>query len=289
MRLRYAGQCACGVDVPAGTRAGYDSATKMAVCPDCLVAEPAPKPPEGRAPEPEIIEEPAPAPDDSPVVDAGKPGSSLRREYERRRDRRETRIRENHKYLGGVILALSNEPASTRAFAVGADGEERLAARLERDCSPQVLFLHNRKLGRGRRDGDIDHIAISATGVYVIDAKRYPGSIVRVRRSGGLVSPVQEQLMIAGRDRSKLLAGCAKQVDAVNAALAGFAGARDVAVAPMLCFIDADLPLLSRLEIGGVRILGPKAVIKVITAEGGLDAETRAAVHQHLSLALPPA
>ena len=59
-----------------------------------------------------------------------------------------------------------------------------------------MLFLHNRKLGPGRRDGDMDDVAIAPSGIYVIDAKRYQNAAVRVRRTGGLLSPVKEQLMV---------------------------------------------------------------------------------------------
>jgi len=71
---------------------------------------------------------------------------------------------------------------------------------------PGVLFLHNRLLGHGCRDGDVDHIALTTAGVYVIDAKHYRNARVEVRRtSGGLFSPAREQLVVNGRDRSKLL------------------------------------------------------------------------------------
>jgi len=293
MRLRYAGTCACGIDLPAGTRAGYDRSARVVVCPDCLERRVETVPTieplvegEMAAEETEPHVELKMPPDQ---IDPGAAGASLRREYERRKAAREERVRTNHKRLGGLILALSDEPATTRAFATGADGEERLAARLERDCMPDVLFLHNRRLGRSRRDGDIDHVAVTPSGVYVIDAKRYPNAKVRVQRSGGIFSPVREQLMVGGRDRTKLLAGCAKQVEAVRSAMAEYSGGDGVPVIPLLCFVDADLPLFSKMEIGGVRLLGPKGTIKVITSTGGLDAEARADLWRHLAKALPSA
>ena len=114
------------------------------------------------------------------VVDVGSPGSSPQAEYERRAAAREGRV----------------------------------AARLAELSGPGVLFLHNRLLGQGRRDGDLDHIAVTAGGVYVIDARRYKNAKVEVRRNGGLFSPVREQLMVEGRDRSKLLDSVARQAAA---------------------------------------------------------------------------
>ncbi len=201
----------------------------------------------------------------------------------------EERIRSNHKYLGRMMLALSEEPASTRAFAIGALGEERLAARLQQDCAQDVLFLHNRKLGRGRRDGDIDHIAIAPSGVYLIDAKRYPDRKVRVERRGGLVRPATVHLMIGGRDKSKLLDGCEKQVAALGEALSDYPDASSVKVSAVLCFIDADLPVFGKMAARGVPLLGPKATVKLLRTPGPLDAAARKALHHHLGFMLPPA
>jgi hypothetical protein len=288
MKLRYAGTCECGNEVAAGTRAGYDKTARSVVCPDCL-ALPEAEPPIAAAVEEVELAPPEQVEEGVEIVETGVPGSSLRREHERLVAAREKRVRGKHPRLGGLILALSDEPATTRAFAIGADGEERLAARLERDCAPDVLFLHNRKLGKGRRDGDIDHIAIAPSGIFLIDAKRYLKSKVRIVRSGGIFSPVREQLMVGGRDRSKVLEGCAKQIAALTIALDGHPLAARVAVRSVLCFIDADLPLFGTMQAKGVRLLGPKGTIKVVTVEGDLDAEARASLHRHLAAALPSA
>lgn len=48
-------------------------------------------------------------------VFVGVAGGSAQREYERRKDRRESRIREAHPRIGGLILALSDDPQSTKA------------------------------------------------------------------------------------------------------------------------------------------------------------------------------
>ena len=64
------------------------------------------------------------------VVDVGDPGSSLQAEYERRSAARESRVRASHPRIGGLLLAVFNEPATTTAFSKGAVGERRVAARL---------------------------------------------------------------------------------------------------------------------------------------------------------------
>ena len=106
------------------------------------------------------------APDDGAnIPNAGLPGASLDAEYVRRKKLREDRIRNKHPKIGGLLLALSSEPASTTAFAAGAAGERATAAQLEKSCADSVLFLHNRRLSSTSRRGDIDHIAIAPSGV----------------------------------------------------------------------------------------------------------------------------
>lgn len=324
MKLRYPGVCLCGTELPAGTRAGWDRSARRVVCELCLAAPagPAPDPALHEGLDTIAHAEPDLAPDTSgssvpsgadalegttsghatvgggihgeavavqQPVDVGRPGASLESEYQRRKQAREDRIRGRHPRLGGLILALSDEPATTKAFATGADGERRIAARLERDCGADVLFLHNRKLGAGRRDGDVDHVAIAPSGIYVIDAKRYQNAAVRVRRTGGLLSPAKEQLMVAGRDRTKLVDGCAKQLAAVLAALGDAPDAGGVTVTALLCFVDADLPLWGDQELRGVRLLGPRGTSKLLRRTGTLSEIQRRSLHRHLAAALPPA
>lgn len=228
------------------------------------------------------------------VVDVGDPGSSLQAEFERRAAARESRVRARHPRIGGFLLAVFNEPATTTAFSTGAVGERRVAARLAELSGPGVLFLHNRLLGPGRRDGDVDHIALTAGGVYVIDAKRYKNAKVRVRRSGGLFSPVREQLMVNGRDRSKLLDSVTRQAAAVRVALSTFhhtgVMTADIPVVSVLCFDHVDLPMFGTPRIGGVPLLGPKGTAKLLrAATGSLDEGTLSALHLHLAQAMPTA
>ena len=63
---------------------------------------------------------------------AGEAGASALREYERRRQRREQHARET---LGGVGVFLAraiDEPASTKTWKQGGEGEVRTASRLEK-------------------------------------------------------------------------------------------------------------------------------------------------------------
>lgn len=152
MRLRYADTCrVCGIELPAKVEAIYERSSKTV---RCLAHE---------APEPQ-----APA-----TPDAGTPGSSARREFDRRKAARERRSRAKHPKLGGLILALSDEPQSTVAWNTGARGEKRLGDRLNAAASGACRVLHDRRVPGSR--ANIDHIAVAPLGIYVIDAKRYKG------------------------------------------------------------------------------------------------------------------
>ena len=92
------------------------------------------------------------------------------REYERRKNKRETRIREAHPRMGGLILALSDDPQSTKAWATGAQGEERLGRQLDGHVGDGVHVLHDRRIPPTK--ANIDHIVVCPSGVFVIDAKK---------------------------------------------------------------------------------------------------------------------
>ncbi len=289
MKLRYPGTCECGVLVAAGARAGWDRSTKSVVCEACL-APVVDAPAFDSSSEYLTVQETnAPVPPTRPA-DVEAAGASLRREADRRQAKREERIRTRHPRVGGMILALTDDPPSTKAFQSGAEGERQAAQRISERCGPEVLFLFNRSLGAGRRDGDIDMIAIHPGGIHVIDVKRYKDATVEVRRTGGLFSPTVKKLYVGGRDRTTMVNGLAKQVDAVKRALADFPGADGIPVEAALCFVDAQLPMFRTLDIAGIPVLGPKGTAKMLSAASvHVTSGDDAAIHAHLSSRLPAA
>jgi hypothetical protein len=144
MALRRPDTCiACGAALPAGVRAVWDAQSRTVHCVGCsgeprpwnpldadvaskqsTAVQSAPSAGLSRARTPTV------APDAASYESAflGAPGGSAQREYERRLQRREHRVRARHPRLGGLILALSDAPASTRVWAQGAAGERAVAA-----------------------------------------------------------------------------------------------------------------------------------------------------------------
>ena len=286
MRLRYAGVCGCcGQALPAGTVAVYERSTKTVRCVSCPVeAEPSPEA-EAEAGEPV----PAHATADlvTAEVDPGQPGASARREHERRRANRETRIRTAHPRLGGVILALSSDPQSTTAWATGAVGEEKLGARLNELASSTVRVLHDRRIPRTK--ANIDHLVVCPGGVYVVDAKRYQGR-PQLRVEGGILRPRVETLLVGRRNCTKLVDGVLHQVELVTAALAADPALGDVPVRGALCFVEADWPLVGgSFSTRGVEVLWPKRLAKQLQSPGVLGESEIEQVHRSLATAFPPA
>jgi hypothetical protein len=120
LRTRHPGRCAgCGTHLPAGCDAWWDAAAKTLTCLSCAWA----------AAEPDDTS--PPANDHTTTIGSGTTGASAQREFDRRKEGRAKRVRADHPRIGGLILALTDEPQSTRAWAKGAEGERRVGERLE--------------------------------------------------------------------------------------------------------------------------------------------------------------
>jgi hypothetical protein len=116
-------------------------------------------------------------------------------EYERRHAKREQRIRQRWGRLSGLVLALSEDPQSTRAWERGSTGETKLAQSLAKLEGDDVIVLHDRRVPGSR--ANIDHIVVCPSGVFVVDAKLYTGEI-HVKDVGGLFSGRDLRLFVGG-------------------------------------------------------------------------------------------
>jgi len=298
MRLRYAGRCrSCAVALAKGDLAVYDPTDRKVLCLPCAGAVGRGSP----APDGQAVREPASGsrPDVAAALPAlpdrsaqgslvdGVAGASARREHQRRQAKREAAVRTAHPRIGGLILALTDEPQSTRAWQRGAVGEERLAQRLNQLTDKGVRLLHDRRIPGTR--ANIDHLAVTASGVYVIDAKRYTGR-PHLRVDGGFLRPRTEMLMVGTRNCTKLLDGVLGQVQLVSTALASCPQAQDSPVRGMLCFIDADWPLIGgSFRIAQIDVLWPGKAAEKLTSPGALTPADIDLIHHHLAAAFPRA
>lgn len=191
--------------------------------------------------------------------DSSSAGAGARREYQRRAARDEARIRETwgQGKLGTLAVALTPERQSTRAWGIGAIGEEKVGRHLDSIAGESVRVLHDRRVPG--RTSNIDHIVVTAHGVWVIDTKRYKDKRPSLRIDGGIIRPRTEVLLVGGRDQTKLVDGVLAQVDRV-AAVVG-----EVPVRGVLCFVDAEWPLIGGgFVTRGVEVLWPGKLLKLL-------------------------
>jgi len=273
MKLRYAGTCrVCGSPLPAQQVAIYERTTKTVRCLNCS---------DSAQDDDTTSTVAAPYPADA-TIDIGTPGASARREFERRHASREDRVRSKHPKLGGLMLALSDDPQSTTAWDTGALGEERLGRRLNELASDTLRPLHDRRIPGTR--ANIDHIVVCGSGVYVIDAKKYRGR-PSLKIEGGILHPRTDKLMVGTRDCTKLVVGMHKQFDVVRGVIGD-----EVPLIGVLCFVGADWPLLGgAFSVQGVKVLWPKKLYPLLTSEGSLTIEQVASVSRLAARHLPTA
>lgn len=142
------------MELPASTEAVWECASKTVRCVEYGLATQ-----EGAPESAEVAE--------VRLIDSGTAGASARPEYERRKIKREDAITAKHPKVGGVILALSDDPQSTKSWDTGAKGEERFGAALDK----RFRVLHDRRIPGTR--ANIDHIVVASSGGWVVDPKRY--------------------------------------------------------------------------------------------------------------------
>jgi hypothetical protein len=119
--------------------------------------------------------------------------------------------------------------------------------------------------------------------VWVVDAKRYKDKRPSLRVEGGIMRPRVETLLVGGRDQTKLVDGVLGQVERIRTIV------REVPVRGVLCFVDAEWPILGGEFITrGVDVLWPKLLLKRVTTPTDAVHDVDATVAA-IGKALPPA
>lgn len=210
--------------------------------------------------------------------DLGRPGGSARAEFERRRASELARRRRLFgRVLGPVVDAVTPPNPNTIAWARGGQGEEVVGRYLTDRVGRGGVVLHDRAIPGSR--ANIDHVAIVASGVWVIDTKRYRGRVEQ--RGGWLGRP--SSLFVHRQNRNNLVASALRQRQLVQRAT----GPR-VNVQAALCFTDADWGFLGRpFRIDDVLVSWPRRLGDTLAQPGPLDPAEIAAVAAALSDTFP--
>jgi hypothetical protein len=262
--VKFDGPCSrCGTILEAGTEAVWDRRTRRMSCLECQSTS--------------SISEPA-------LIDAGTAGRSARTRHEQLLARREARLKADWgERVGGWLIALTDEPASTRAWATGALGEEtlgRVLAELE-----AVEVLHDRGVP-GRRS-NIDHIVFAPAGIFVVDTKHYKGQ-VQIRRPGSFFRP-DDRLYVGRWDCTKDVEAVKGQVAVVESILVVAAIDTKPPVTPVLCFTRADWPLFGAPKsFDGVYLESQRSIKKLVTASVDFSRNDMRRVRSFIAKRLPP-
>ncbi len=257
LRLRYPGVCAaCDTPLPVGTEALWSRGAKEATCLTCA---------------------------GSRVQDIA--GASAAAEGERRVARRVAQVEQRYGPAAAAVAEHMAEREISATWRKGGEGESRLAAYVGRELGDAVLCLHDRPIPGTR--GNIDHIFVAPSGVWVVDAKTYSGRVVC--RDVGPAWRTENKLYVGGRDRTSLAKGVHKQVECVLAALRLEPATNGTLVYSALCFLDAEWGLLDfPFQVGAVWVLR-RALRKRLKKNGPLNGVAMKRGAEALDRALPPA
>ena len=176
--------------------------------------------------------------------------------------------------VAGLATAreLWKKRQTTVSWAIGAEGERAVAARLAAVSSRGMTVLHDRRIPGSK--ANIDRIVVAPTGVYVIDAKSASGKVA-VRTTGPIWDRGPRKLFVGGRDRSSFADGMVPQVTAVALAVQAVPWASAVPIRPMVALVGAGFgPFAQPLSVRGVWIGWPKELAKVVSKPGPLGPAT---------------
>lgn len=218
-------------------------------------------------------------------VSQGIAGASARAKNEHLIKRRKERVTKKFPRAGKYILALTNEPQSTRAWEVGAEGEVAIGKLLDSLATKyEFRVLHDRLIPKSR--ANIDHLAITKFGVFVIDAKNYQG-VVRVQDKSGFFEKNAPELWVGKRNCMKLVAGMKRQTSIVKEILQD--NSIEFPVVGVLAFYAADWGtfkfLRTQLEVDGV-LINSKGIEAIVSREGSRSAQEVDAVTHCLATEL---
>jgi hypothetical protein len=174
---------------------------------------------------------------------------------------------------------------SDASWVKGSEDESWLAGYVRREVGDTVVALHDRLIPGTR--GNIDHIFVSPTGVWIVDAKAYKGKVKQV--AAGPIWRRDNKLYIGSRNRTSVANGVLRQVDAALAALRTDESLQGTDVHASLCLVESEWGLTDfPFQIGNVWVLYPGALKKRLRKSGPFPRETMERMARLLAASLPP-
>lgn len=146
-----------------------------------------------------------------------------------------------------------------------------------------AVVLHDRRVPGTR--GNIDHLVVASSGVWVVDAKNYAGKVER--RDVGGWSRTDVRLYVGSHDRTSAVDGLRWQIEAVRKVLTPI-GFGDGPIHSALCFTDAEWPYFAKpAQVKEVWVIGAEKLCDKIVDAGPFTVDIVQLVAHELSSKLP--
>ena len=183
----------------------------------------------------------------------------------------------------GAVRLHADDPQTATDLAEAGGGDIRLANRLDRDLDGMATVLHDRRVPLSR--GNIDHLVVAPSGIWIIDADHDDGTVV-CRDVGGSRTN-DDRLYVGDRDQSNLVSAMARQADAVQLAIEPI-GFGAVPIHGCLCFTNAEWGRFSEpFVVDDVWIGWVTALVEAIQATPALDPAAVTTLSHHLNTWFP--
>lgn len=154
-------------------------------------------------------------------------------------------------FTGLAMMIAIDRMNLVESWRIGAEGERKTASYLAGLEEAGFIVRHDRRVpGYG---GNVDHIAVGPTGVFVIETKSYRG---RVEVYG-------DRLEINDQPRDRIIDQVYKEAVAVQIALGDRLSSLGLTVTPVLCLHRAKLGWTDK-SVKGVRIVDGRSLAKLV-------------------------
>jgi hypothetical protein len=116
-----------------------------------------------------------------------------------------------------MLARLLGVHTEERQWRLGAKGEEKVAAQLEKLATKDPRWRYINAIPIGERGSDIDHLIVGPGGVFTLNAKHHPGAKIRVYAhafyvNGQLHPYIRNSVFEARRASRHLTAACGRPV-----------------------------------------------------------------------------
>ena len=180
------------------------------------------------------------------------PGASAQRTADRLTAKDQAESPSRAVWLNKASIFWRQSPSKAASWNRGAEGE-RLVGSLLNQLQNQGLVVAVHDIHVPGTSANVDHVAVAASGIHVIDAKYYKNKQVEIVDRGGFLRR-DVQLRVAKRNRTNLVDKLAKQILLVDSVT------RDAelptVVTPVLCFVHALWGVFKKeYELKGVHIV----------------------------------